>query len=318
MKIILICGLLLCLILAACNISTEIVSDLETQANQSMLPTSDLAPTVEPIQASVSTTGEDIFISPDNTSTSEPSYIKTYIQAYTDFLLKSDIDADNDSGLPIRGYYLFDLDFDDIPELGVFHDSFGSMGGYFTYFRFDGESVVPIMNGYNSPAQFSNYTEALADDANKKVYFLKEMYLLRGNENGTYGYLRELAIQDGVPSVYDILSLIVDEKSVLDIHIGNAYFSEDEFLSDIELDVCLITKHYADGEWEDISSAEYLELKREIIPMDNSFTNLLDTDICYIGAEADMLDDIDWSYKSIRLTLAEINTLFSKWQNKQV
>ena len=37
-----------------------------------------------------------------------------YVKAYTEFLLHEDIDPD--SLFPIRGYYLFDLNFDDIPE----------------------------------------------------------------------------------------------------------------------------------------------------------------------------------------------------------
>ena len=59
-----------------------------------------------------------------------------YVKIYTDFLLNTDIKSD--FPLPIMGYYLFDLNFDNILELGVLHHSGGSMKGYFEYYCFDG------------------------------------------------------------------------------------------------------------------------------------------------------------------------------------
>ena len=94
-----------------------------------------------------------------------------YVKAYMDFLLHADIDQGHD--FPIRGYYLFDLNFDDIPELGVLHDSWGSMGGYFTYYYFDGNGITAVLNDRGEPVRVSNYTQILADFEQKKVYLLK-------------------------------------------------------------------------------------------------------------------------------------------------
>lgn len=209
-----------------------------------------------------------------------------YVKAYTEFLLYEDIDEGHD--FPIRGYYLFDLNFDDIPELGVLHDSWGSMGGYFTLYYYDGNGISRILNDRGEPVQVSDYTQILADFEQKKVYLLKEMYLLEGNDNGTYGYVREIRSEGQVPCVYDILNLYVDQESARELifedDYGNQYENEDGFLLDSELEECLITQRYLEKEWIDISSSEYLKQKRELIPEDNSFVDVRwNEDLQYLG-----------------------------------
>ena len=236
-----------------------------------------------------------------------------YIKAYREFLLNTDMDSDDDTGFPVRGYYLFDLDFDNIPELGVFHDSLGSMGGYFTFYRFDRNRIIPILNSESLPARCSNYTQLLADFENEKVYFLKEMYLLQGNNNGTYGYVREVVIQNQELYVYNILDLEVDPESDLKRHYEKSYASEDDFLSDTELDECLITQYNSNSGWEEISSKEYLMYKRELIPDENTFVDLRDTDVYHLGSTEEMLDEADGIYKNIQMTSEEMDVLFTKW-----
>lgn len=142
----------------------------------------------------------------------------SYFDAYMDFLLHTDIDQGHD--FPIWGYYLFDLDFDRIPELGVLHDSGGSMGGYFTFYGYDGKEIIPtVLDAENNPVQISNYTQILADNEAEKVYFLKEMYLLRGNENGTYGYVDEVVPQNGVLYIDCLLRLQVDQTVDLEAYV---------------------------------------------------------------------------------------------------
>ncbi len=232
-----------------------------------------------------------------------------YVKAYTKFLLSDDIDQGHD--FPIRGYYLFDLNFDDIPELGVLHDSWGSMGGYFTYYYFDGNEITEILNDRDEPARASNYTQVLADSEQKKVYLLKEMYLLQGNENGTYGYIREIKSEDQVPCVYDILDLEVDQESDLQSHFETQYEGEDDFLSDPELEDCLITRRYMEKEWTDILSSEYLELKRELIPEENSFVDLREGDLNYLGANYD--DDGALLYTDVKMGEEDIEQLFKRF-----
>ena len=108
-----------------------------------------------------------------------------------------------------------------------------------------------VLNERGEPVRTSNYVQILADVDSEKVYFLKEMYLLQGNENGTYGYVREVVKRDGIPCVYDVLRLEVDAGSDLEKHFGKAYDSEDDYLLDDDLDECLITQRYSRGEWED-------------------------------------------------------------------
>lgn len=232
-----------------------------------------------------------------------------YIKAYTQFLLDENIDQGHD--FPIRGYYLFDLNFDNIPELGILHDSWGSMGGYFTYYYFDGNEITAVLDDRGEPVQVSNYTQVLADLEQKKVYLLKEMYLLQGNENGTYGYLREIKSEGQVPCVYDILNLEVDQWSDLSSHFGTQYDGEDAFLAAPELEDCLITQRYSEKEWITISSSEYLEEKRELIPEGNSFVDLREGDLHYLGANYDGNGDL--LYTDVKMGKEEIEELFGRF-----
>ncbi len=233
-----------------------------------------------------------------------------YVKAYTEFLLYADIDQGHD--FPIRGYYLFDLNFDNIPELGILHDSWGTMGGYFTYYYFDGNKVTEVLNDKGEPASASNYTQLLADFEKKKVYLLKEMYLLRGNENGTYGYVREIKSPGQVPCVYDILNLKVNQESDLRNHFGTQYECEDEFLMDSDLEGCLITQRYTGKKWISISSAEYLKQKRELIPEENSFVDLREGDCHYLGTNHDNNEDL--LYTDVRMEEEEIEKLFGRFE----
>lgn len=232
-----------------------------------------------------------------------------YVKAYTEFLLDENTDRGHD--FPIRGYYLFDWNFDRIPELGILHDSWGSMGGYFTFYYFDGKEVRAVLDGGGKPASCSNYVQILADFEQRKVYFLKEMYLLVGNNNGTYGYVREVKSEGGVPCVYSVLHLEVDQEIAIAYMTDSSqdmgdYIDEDDFLLAPELENCLITRCYKEEEWVDISSGEYLRRKRELIPEENSFVELLQDDISYLGVNYDE----DGFYTDVRMEKGEIEQLF--------
>lgn len=240
------------------------------------------------------------------------SEVPSYVRAYTEFLLSENTDpADYEEDFPIRGYYLFDVNFDNIPELGILHDSWGSMGGYFTLYCFDENKITAVSYDNGKPLRFSNYTQVLADFEQKKCYLLKEMYLLQGNGNGTYGYMREIKNDGQVPYVYNILNLEVDAESDLMSHFGTHYDDEDGFLSDPELDDCLITQHYIGNQWIDISSKEYLKQKRALIPAENSFVDLRNLDLNYLGANYD--EDGTLLYTDVRMEKNEIDKLFRRF-----
>ncbi len=306
----------LCLFLISCQTSVQensgILSD-EMQIAEMPLPDEASADdtmsdetSADEMMPDESSAEEEIELWDDDT----PAYVK----AYTEFLLYEDIDPD--SLFSIRGYYLFDINFDDIPELGVLHDSWGSAGGYFTLYYYDGNGISRILNDRGEPVQISDYTEILADYEQKKVYLLKEMYLLVGNENGTYGYVREIKSEGQVPCVYDILNLEVDQKSAMERIFadasGNQHENEDGFLLDSELEEYLITQRYSEEEWIPISSSEYLELKRELIPEGNSFVDvrLNEEDLNYLG-EAKF--DEDGLPMDVRMEKEEIMELFSRY-----
>lgn len=288
----------LCLFLVSCQTAVQDNSYREEDVNQEI----QIKQTVQDEVADELPSDEEVELWDED--------IPEYVKAYTEFLLYDDMDSD--SGFPIRGYYLFDLNFDDIPELGVLHDSWGSMGGYFTLYYYDGNGISRILNDRGEPVQISNYTQILADYEQKKVYLLKEMYLLVGNENGTYGYVREIKSEDQVPCVYDILNLYVDQESAMELifegDYENQYENEDGFLLDSELEECLITQRYLEKEWIDISSSEYLKQKRELIPEDNSFVDVRrNEDLQYLG-EANFDDEgylID-----VKMEKEEIEQLF--------
>ena len=242
-------------------------------------------------------------------------YFDIYKNAYKKFLRRTDIDSAHD--FPIWGYYLFDLNFDGIPELGVLHDTGGSMGGYFTLYRFDGKEIVPVvLNDENQPTQISNYTQILANYENKETYFLKEMYLLCGNDNGTYGYVRKVTDQNGILYVSNILRLTVDQEQ--DSENYNVHDFEDDYLSDETLASCLITEYYSDGNWETISPETYLRKKHELIPNQSLFIDIRDTNAYILLCESvyELLGE-DMQFHNRPMTDEEIDTLFTNWAIEQ-
>ena len=140
------------------------------------------------------------------------------------------------------------------------------------------------------------------------------MYLLQGNVNGTYGYIREVVNENGIPCVFDFLDLKVDQEKAYEIDGELNYLYEDDFLSAVELEDCLITRRFSGGNWIDISSDEYLKLKRATIPEDNDFIDLLGTEMNIIIYESntDMWDS-DLQFVSKWITKEEIDMLFTKW-----
>lgn len=228
----------------------------------------------------------------------------SYPKSYTDFLLSMD-QSENDDGFPVSGYYLLDLNFDNIPELGVHHDSGGSMGGYFNFYCFDGNQTTAVLDSQNEPARISDSTQILADMEHKKLYLLKEMYLLVGNENGTYGYVRDIIDHDNLPYVNDILRLDVNQEMNL-LQYDTDYYSEDDYLSDAELTDCLVTQYDAGSGWSDILPTEYLKLKRELIPAKNSFVDLRNTDAVFLVSEDD------------KITAEDIDALLLKWEQSLI
>ncbi|MDE7285043.1 MAG: hypothetical protein K2N85_15890 [Lachnospiraceae bacterium] len=311
-------SVVLCLFLVSCQTAVQDNYDWEEVANQEIqieqtvwdevadttLPdeiVSDVAP-LDDTESDELPSDEEVELWDDD--------MPEYVKAYMEFLLYDDMDSDSD--FPIRGYYLFDLNFDDIPELGILHDSWGSMGGYFTLYYYDGNGISRILNDRGEPVQISNYTQILADYEQKKVYLLKEMYLLVGNENGTYGYVREIRSAGQVPCVYDILNLYVDQKIAMERiregNYGNQHENEDGFLLDSELEECLAAQRYSGEEWLPISTSEYWKLKRELIPEDNSFVDVRrNEDLKYLG-EANY--DDDGYLLDVKMEKEEIEQLF--------
>lgn len=236
-----------------------------------------------------------------------------YVKAYMEFLLNADIDPDHD--FPIQGYYLLDLNFDNVPELGVLHHSGGSMGGYFTYYYFDGTGIKALLDERGEQARVSNYTQVLADFEQKKVYLLKEMYLLQGNANGTYGYVKEIKSEDQCLRVYDVLDLEVDQERDYTDGKFKDHECEDGFLSDADLEECLVTRRYIQKKWVGISSDEYLKQKRELIPEKNSFIELREGAVNYPGEDNDDSDISDDFPRDLKMEEKEIEQIFKRYAN---
>lgn len=237
----------------------------------------------------------------------------TYEEAYREFLLTADIDEDHI--YLIYGYSLCDLNFDYIPELLVWHYSGAYRGGYYTLWYFDGDKIETILDDQGKQARIAG-SHILADPDNQKVYFLHEMYLLRENENGTYGYVRELKIcelksENGIPVVCNHLKLEVNQEGDFEGYTGGTYSYDDDFLSDSEFDAGLITQQYVEGKWIEISPEQYLTLKRELIPEENSFVNLYDTSV-YVLVNSMPPKKAEPIF-NIHPSEGKIDELFSEW-----
>lgn len=249
----------------------------------------------------------------DNDDTMLPDEIR---MAYKEFLLNYDFNEHGE--IPVFAYFLLDLDFDGIPELGIHHHIGGSAGGYFKFFRYDGEQIVSVLNNKGLPASCYDEGRMLADLENKRVYFLKEMCALNGNDNFLYGYIREAINQNGALCIYDVLSLEInwDDPNINEYSYNNNYmhYYEDDYLSDADINDCLITQYFTNGEWKKIKPEEYLKLKRELVPAENSFANLLNKEVylqLYDSLAEFCYGDV-WN-NNTRITQEKIDILFSAW-----
>jgi len=222
-------------------------------------------------------------------------------------------DIDEENEFPVFGFYLIDMNFDKIPELAVRRHSGGTLGGYFLYYYFDGEEVKPVLNSDGEPARSmdNDWVKLLADFENNKIYILKEFCMFGGNDNFNYGYVREIITdENGAIFMNNILDLTAawgasGEKDYI-------YSSENEYLSDPELDGLLITRIFADGEWYDISSVDYLEIKLSLIPEENEFIDLFETEVFCLLYEYPMgIGEDEGIYRQI--TEEEIDLLFAAW-----
>ena len=236
-----------------------------------------------------------------------------YYNADKEFMLDYPaVDENND--FPVFGFYLIDMNFDKIPELAVRRHSGGSMGGYFLYYYFDGEEVKPVLNSDGEPARSidNDWARLLADFENNKAYLLKEMGALSGNENLTYGYVREITVdENGDLYINHLLALDVD-WTMPGYDPEKDYPTENEYLSDKELDPCIKTKKFAEDSWQDIPSEEYLEIKLRFIPEDNEYIDLFETEVyCLLYYYPRAIGDEPESYRQI--TEEEINALFDAW-----
>lgn len=309
-KIICLCAVLLCLLTtASCHHPGE-ASTSGPALESSSLPPSSEAPSTTLAAPSTRARIE--------TTTSKPLILsgrknRPYFKAYAEFLLHSDTNMEEDPGFPIFGYYLIDLNFDRIPELGVYRDSGGSLGGYLNFYSFDGKKVAPVLEDGGEQARSSTHTKILADKKNQKVYLFKEMYLLQGNSNGLNGYVKEIKSRNGVPHVCNIITLDVDHDHLQREDLEKSHDGEDLYLLDTELDHCLLTKRYSNGKSKEISSAHYLKKKRQIIPEKNSFVDLLDTKARVVCDSIMELLDEDSRSHDKKLTSEEIDLLFTKW-----
>lgn len=308
-KIICLCAVLLCLLTtASCHHPGE-ASTSGPALESSSLPPSSEAPSTTLAAPSTRARIE--------TTTSKPLILsgrknRPYFKAYAEFLLHSDTNMEEDPGFPIFGYYLIDLNFDRIPELGVYRDSGGTLSGYFTFYGFDGKKVVPVFVDTGKPARSSTHTQILADKKNQRVYLFKEARLLGGNDDGLYGYLHEIRNRNGVPCVHYILNLEVSAGCALEKQIEDQH-EEDAYLTNRKLETCLLTQRWSDGKWKEISSAQYLKKKRQIIPEKNSFVDLLDTKARVVCDSIMELLDEDSRSHDKKLTSEEIDLLFTKW-----
>lgn len=308
-KIICLCAVLLCLLTtASCHHPGE-ASTSGPALESSSLPPSSEAPSTTLAAPSTRARIE--------TTTSKPLILsgrknRPYFKAYAEFLLHSDTNMEEDPGFPIFGYYLIDLNFDRIPELGVYRDSGGTLWGYFTFYGFDGKKVVPVLDDTGKPARSSTHTQILADKKNQRVYLFKEARLLGGNDDGLYGYLHEIRNRNGVPCVHYILNLEVSAGCALEKQIEDQH-EEDAYLTNRKLEACLLTQRWSDGKWKEISSAQYLKKKRQIIPEKNSFVDLLDTKARVVCDSIMELSDKTGRSHDKKLTSEEIDLLFTKW-----
>jgi len=181
-----------------------------------------------------------------------------------------------------------DLNNNGIPELIIYDDSKGTLGGRFT--------IVTIING-STRELFSSGLRTLyiKTENDGKMYFYRNFNSLNGG-GGTfgYGYVSVLQNINGDLKCTELLRANISGFSVQTEEselFWNVYGEADvlkchEFQSFLSIQKCK-----SDGEWEDITADEYLRLKHE-----------------YLGNEPE--GDTVWNLAEFRHECFDLNALY--------
>ena len=240
-----------------------------------------------------------------------------YYEIYKKFLIE--YRNDEEDTFVFTHALLMDINFDDIPELAILHDSDGSMGAYLKYYTFDGEKIIRIQKD-NEPSKLSVYARPLVNFENSEIFFVQRLYLISGNDNGKLSRTIKVKEKDNIPFLETYLELTVDDGKVYKDgsmkNFENHHAYEDDFLLDSEYDDYLIKKEFINSEWVEITSREYLNKKRELIPRDDDFTDFFNFDIMTNNIYGDDL----WEYyyrnrtEPKNFTSDDAELLFVKWK----
>ena len=194
-----------------------------------------------------------------------------WARAYWDFIFNGRYSFDD---FPVSAAGLLDLNQDETPELVLYHYSSGSLGGWYAFYYYNGREAVPVFNQEGEAVVCGTELHLYYYPESRKLMMYHMMYLVLGNYQGSYGYVREVEETDGAPSVRNIIRVGQHPELTMEIAqdaekdpggtAGIAANREDALVSN---ELLALAEKYENGQWETISGEEYIREKYQLIPL---------------------------------------------------
>lgn len=236
---------------------------------------------------------------------------KSWQSVYREFLLQNEYE---DPAFPTKEIYLIDLNRDELPEMVILHSSGGSMGGYYSFFYYDGKSVKSIMDKEGKNIRCGTGLQMRFFPETNRLIFYHEMIHIFGNEQGTYGYLKELINENGVPCVNNMIQVMPSPEATIEKALESDYQNEDQLVSNSDL---VLAQKLSEKEWHQITGEEYIVQKYLFMNPDESFMDYWNFGVSVsLSTFYEAIEDSEEGIKNIP-TQMEIEELFFEWDNRK-
>ena len=194
-----------------------------------------------------------------------------WARAYWEFIFNGRYSFDD---FAVSAVGLLDLNQDETPELVLYHYSSGSLGGWYSFYYYNGSEAVPVLNQEGEAVVCGTHLYLYYYPESRKLMMYHRMSIILGNYQGSYGYVREVEETDGAPSVRNIIRVRQHPELTMEIAqdarkapgetAGIAANREDALVSN---ELLALAEKYENGQWETVSGEEYICEKYQLIPL---------------------------------------------------